>query len=44
MAAIFTAGMGSKLQTIEVGLSSTMRADDAIRDHAVAELLRSRLP
>jgi phosphotransferase family enzyme len=44
MAAVFTAGMGSKLQSIEVGRSSTLRADAAIRDHDVAALLRDRLP
>ena len=44
IAAVFTAGMGSKLQTLEVGRSSTMRADAAIGDHDVADLLRARLP
>ena len=42
IAAVFTAGMGSKLQTLEVGTSSTMRADAAIADHGVVDLLRSR--
>jgi aminoglycoside phosphotransferase (APT) family kinase protein len=44
IAAVVTAGMGSKLQTIEVGRSSTLRADAAIADHHVADLLRARLP
>ncbi len=44
IAAVFTASMGSKLQTVEVGRSSTMRADAAIGDHDVADLLRTLLP
>jgi len=43
IAAVFTAGMGSKLQTQEVGMSSTLRADAAICDHHVAERLEAAL-
>jgi aminoglycoside phosphotransferase (APT) family kinase protein len=44
IAAVFTAGMGAKLQTVDVGRSSTKRADAAISDHCVADLLREQLP
>ena len=44
VAAVVTAGMGSKLQPIELGMAATKRADAAISDHGVAELLRTRLP
>ena len=44
IAAVVTAGMGSKWQSLEVGRASTKRADAAICDHDVAGLLRTRLP
>ena len=44
IAAVATAAMGSKWQPIEVGMSATLRADAAIADHGVADLLRTRLP
>lgn len=44
IAAVVTAGMGSKWQPIELGMAATMRADTAIADHRVADLLRARLP
>ena len=43
IAAVVTAGMGSKWQPIEIGMAATMRADAAIADHGVADLLCSRL-
>jgi hypothetical protein len=43
IAAVVTAGMGSKWQPIEIGMAATMRADAAIADHGVADLLRRRL-
>jgi hypothetical protein len=44
IAAVVTAAMGPKWQPIEVGMGATMRAHAAIEDHAVADLLSSRLP
>ncbi len=44
IAAVVTAAMGSRWQPVEIGLAATQRADAAIEDHAVAELLRARLP
>ena len=44
IAAVVTAGMGSKWQPIEIGMAATMRADAAIEDHDVADLLTARLP
>ncbi|MBP1822974.1 aminoglycoside phosphotransferase family protein [Mycobacterium sp. OAE908] len=44
IAAVVTAGMGSRWQPIEIGMAATMRADAAIADHAVADLLSTRLP
>ena len=44
VAAVVTAGMGSKLQPLKIGIASTARADVAIRDHRVADLLRAHLP
>ena len=44
IAAVVTAGMGSKWQPIEIGMAATMRANAAIEDHGVASLLRTRLP
>lgn len=44
IAAIVTAAMGSHWQPIEIGLAATQRANAAIEDHGVAELLRMRLP
>ncbi len=44
IAALATAAMGSKWQPIEVGMSATMRANAAIEDHGVADLLTTRLP
>ena len=44
IAAVVTAGMGSKWQPIEIGMSATMRADAAIADHCVADLLVGLLP
>ncbi|WP_101951188.1 phosphotransferase family protein [Mycobacterium sp. 3519A] len=43
IAAVVTAGMGSKWQPIEIGLAATMRANAAIEDHGVAKLLTTRL-
>jgi hypothetical protein len=42
-AAVVTAAMGSKWQPIDVGMAATQRADAAIADHGVADLLRERL-
>jgi hypothetical protein len=44
IAAVVTAGMGSKWQPIEIGMAATMRANAAIEDHGVANLLSTRLP
>jgi aminoglycoside phosphotransferase (APT) family kinase protein len=44
IAALVTAAMGSHWQPIEIGMAATRRADAAIADHDVAELLRTRLP
>jgi aminoglycoside phosphotransferase (APT) family kinase protein len=44
IAAVVTAAMGSHWQPIEIGLKATRRADAAIAEHGVAELLRARLP
>jgi aminoglycoside phosphotransferase (APT) family kinase protein len=44
IAAVVTAAMGSKWQPIEVGMGATLRADAAIADHGVADLLRALLP
>lgn len=44
IAATVTASMGSQWQPIEIGMAATKRADAAIDDHGVAELLRTRLP
>ncbi|MEW6270054.1 MAG: aminoglycoside phosphotransferase family protein, partial [Thermodesulfobacteriota bacterium] len=44
IAAVVTAAMGSKWQPIDVGMGATLRADAAIEDHAVADVLRARLP
>jgi hypothetical protein len=43
IAAVVTAGMGSKWQPIEIGMAATMRANAAIEDHGVANLLTTRL-
>ena len=43
IAAVVTAAMGSHWQPIEIGRAATARADAAITDHDVAELLRARL-
>jgi aminoglycoside phosphotransferase (APT) family kinase protein len=44
IAAVVTAGMGSKWQPIEIGMAATLRANAAIDDHGVANLLSDRLP
>lgn len=44
IAAVITAAMGSHWQPIEIGMAATLRADAAIAEHGVAELLRTRLP
>jgi aminoglycoside phosphotransferase (APT) family kinase protein len=44
VAAIVTAGMRSRWQPIKLGMAATMRADAAVTDHGVADLLRARLP
>ena len=44
IAAVVTAAMGSHWQPIEIGMAATRRADAAIAEHGVAELLRTRLP
>lgn len=44
IAAVVTAGMGSQWQPIEIGMAATERANTAIEDHRVAELLSMRLP
>jgi aminoglycoside phosphotransferase (APT) family kinase protein len=44
IAAVVTAAMGSHWQPIEIGMAATRRADAAIADHGVADLLRTRLP
>jgi aminoglycoside phosphotransferase (APT) family kinase protein len=44
IAAVVTAGMGSHWQPIEIGMAATQRANAAIEDHGVADLLRTRLP
>ena len=44
IAAVVTAAMGSKWQPIEVGMGATLRADAAIEDHGVADLLSTQLP
>lgn len=44
IAAVVTAAMGSQWQPIEIGMAATLRADASIEDHAVADLLRARLP
>ncbi len=41
IAAVVTAGMGSKWQPIELGMAATTRADAAIADHGVAQMLRT---
>lgn len=43
IAAVVTAGMGSHWQPIEIGMAATQRANAAIEDHGVAELLSTRL-
>jgi aminoglycoside phosphotransferase (APT) family kinase protein len=43
IAAAVTAAMGSHWQPIEVGRAATARADAAIADHDIADLLRARL-
>ena len=40
---VVTAAMGSHWQPIEIGMAATERANAAIEDHGVAELLRARL-
>jgi aminoglycoside phosphotransferase (APT) family kinase protein len=44
IAAVVTAAMGSHWQPIEIGMAATQRANAAIEDHAVADLLTTRLP
>jgi hypothetical protein len=44
IAAIVTAGMGSHWHPIEIGMAATQRANAAIEDHGVADILRARLP
>lgn len=44
IAAVVTAAMGSHWQPIEIGMAATRRANAAIEDHGVADLLRARLP
>jgi len=44
IAAVITAAMGSHWQPIEVGMAATRRADAAVAEHGLAELLRARLP
>lgn len=44
IAAVVTAAMGSNWQPIEIGMAATQRANAAIEDHEVADLLRTRLP
>lgn len=44
IAAVVTAAMGSHWQPIEIGMAATARADAAIADHRVADLLLTRLP
>lgn len=44
LAAVITAAMGSHWQPVEIGMAATRRADAAIAEHGVAELLRARLP
>jgi aminoglycoside phosphotransferase (APT) family kinase protein len=44
IAAVVTAAMGSHWQPIEIGMAATRRANAAIDEHRVAELLRTRLP
>jgi aminoglycoside phosphotransferase (APT) family kinase protein len=44
IAAVVTAGMGSKWQPFEIGMAATMRANAAIEDHGVSNLLSMRLP
>jgi aminoglycoside phosphotransferase (APT) family kinase protein len=43
IAAVVTAAMGSKWQPIDVGMAATQRADVAIADHGLADLLREQL-
>lgn len=43
IAAVVTAAMGSHWQPIEIGMAATRRADAAVEEHGVAELLRTRL-
>jgi aminoglycoside phosphotransferase (APT) family kinase protein len=44
IAAVVTTAMGSQWQPIEVGLAATARANAAIEEHGVADLLIARLP
>ena len=44
IAAVVTAAMGSHWQPIEIGMAATRRANAAIEDHRVADLLTARLP
>jgi aminoglycoside phosphotransferase (APT) family kinase protein len=44
IAAVVTAAMGSHWQPVEIGMAATRRADAAIEDHGVADLLRALLP
>ena len=44
IAAVVTAAMGSNWQPIDIGMAATRRANAAIEDHGVADLLRARLP
>ena len=43
IAAVVTAAMGSHWQPIEIGMAATQRANASIDDHAVADLLSTRL-
>ena len=44
IAALVTAAMGSHWQPIEIGMAALQRANAAIEDHGVAQLLSLRLP
>jgi hypothetical protein len=44
IAAVVTAAMGSHWQPIEIGMAATQRANAAIEDHGVADLIGMRLP
>jgi aminoglycoside phosphotransferase (APT) family kinase protein len=44
IAAVVTTAMGSSWQPIEIGMAATQRANAAIEDHGVADLLITRLP